>query len=264
MMLFWTLSGALAALLGMALAPANALRLGTAPPELPDLIWRSLRYGYDFIRDTFRSLPVPSLFSFFTPFVMFFGMKTTPAPRLTQRSMKALYVVLAVAPVLLYGLIVASFAPSVYGQSFPVERARFAGQLCLVTAVMIEGAGFGFLLAQWRPRRLESFPARMASAMLLGFLALYPLRAAWLTLGDIPEYRERARLWDARDAYIRRHAAAGEREIIVPGFSGIYGIKEVDGDPSHWINLCAAQYYRVDSIIAASISDEDVWEYLGE
>lgn len=263
-MLAWPLAGAVAALLVMAFAPANSLRLGDAPPELPDLVLRSFRYAFEFILDSFKSLPLPTLLTVFMPLMIFYGLYAFPFHRLTRTSGRRVMIILAVAPVLSYLLIVASFAPSVYGQSFPVERARFAGQLCLVAALMVEGAVLGVLLAQWRPRGIEVFHFDLISTIILGITALYPLRAAWLTLGSVPEYRERARLWDARDSYVQRHAALGEANIIVPGYSGIYGIKEWDEDPNHWINLCAAQYYRVDSIIAAPISDDHLWEYLSE
>jgi hypothetical protein len=259
-----SLAGALAALVVMALAPANLLRLGSSPPALSVLISRSFLYAYQFLLNSFIALPLPAFFTIFTPFIVFYGLHAATAVRLTQAQTKRLVILLAVIPVLSYLLIVVSFAPSVYGQSFPVERARFAGQLCLVAALMIEGAGLGILLAQWRLPLTKILRVDLICMLLLGITALYPLRAALLALGDLPEYRERAELWDLRDAYILKHAALGETDIIVPGFSGVYGIKELDDDQNHWVNICAAQYYGVNSIRTVPVPDEYLREFFSE
>lgn len=263
-LLGWSLAGVIATLLVMALAPANSLRLGTPPPALPVLISRSFLYAYEFILNSFATLPLPVLFSTVIPFLIFYGFHTSSSIKLTHIQIRQLMAVLVIVPAFSFLLVVASFTPSVYGQGFPVERARFAGQLCLVLGLMSEGTGLGMLMAQWRPRGSQMPHSVLIPSILLGITALYPLRAAWLALADIPEYRERAELWDARDAFIRRHAANDEKDIIVPGYSGVYGVKELDDDPNHWVNGCAASYYNVRSIRAVSFPDEDILEYLSE
>ncbi len=274
-LLAFTFAGAVTALLVMAIAPANSLRLHTAPPGLLILIPRSLEYAYEFSLNSIRTLPLPAFFSVLMPFLIFYSLYSMPVPVLNAVQRKRVFLVLILAPLLCYILIVGSFAPSVYGQGFPIERARFAGQFCLVAALMIEGAGLGTRLAQWRPRllrhrprgcfsRVGSLPLRTISSVLLMIAAIYPLRAAWLTLADVPEYRDRAVFWDARDAYVLRHAALGDTDIIVPGYSGLYGIKEWDDDPNEWVNRCAAAYYGVKSIVAVSIPDEYIWGYFNE
>ena len=228
------------------------------------VISRSLLYGYEFSLNSFRTLPLPTFFSVLMPFLIFHGLYSMPAPELNPVQRKRVLLLLIIAPLFCYGLIVGSFAPSVYGQGYPIERARFAGQFCLVLALMIAGAALGILLAQWRPRLLQSLPMKTISAVLLMIAAIYPLRAAWLTLSDVPEYRDRALFWDARDEYVRRHASQGEMEIIVPGYSGVHGIKEWDDDPNQWVNRCAAAYYGVKSIVAVSIPDEFIPGYFNE
>jgi hypothetical protein len=131
-----------------------------------------------------------------------------------------------------------------------VERARFAGQVCFVIALMIEGAGLGALLAQWRPRLIESLPSATITAILLMVAALYPMRAAWLTLGEVPAYRHRADLWDKREALILSLRAQGQTDLIVPQLNGVAGVKELDTYATHWINVCAAEYYNVNTIQA--------------
>jgi hypothetical protein len=256
--------GAVAALLVMAVAPANSLRLETPPPGLLLLTMQSFKYALQFIGNSIRTLPLPAFFSMGTPFLIFMGLYAPPAVALSVAQQKRIWVMLAVVPLLSYSLVVGSFAPSVYGQSFPVERARFAGQFILVAALMIEGAGLGALFAQWRPVILQSLPVGMISATLIIISAIYPLRAAWLTLANVPEYRQRAQLWDAREAYINKHVALGEKVLVVPAFPGIYGIKEWDDAASHWVNRCVADYYSVNSVRAVFIPDQYIMEYLHE
>ncbi len=254
-------AGALTALVVMALAPANSLRLGTPPPALPLLISRSFEYGYEFSVGAFRTLPLPTFFSLFIPFLIFYNLHIAPASALTTAQQKRMWLVLAAVPVLSYLLIVGSFAPSVYGQSFPVERARFAGQLILVAELMISGAVLGVLAAQWRPHFMQSLPLATITAVLLAISAAYPLRAAVLTFADIPEFRDRAVLWDARENYVYERIALGETELIVPSFPGIYGIKEWDEVETHWVNRCAAAYYQVDTIRAVTVPDEYLQDF---
>jgi hypothetical protein len=260
-LLTWSFAGAVIALIIMAIAPANSLRLGDPPPALLILILRSFKYTYQFIKNSFNTLPLPTIFTIFTPFLVFHGLYVAPAVELTVVQRKRIWVMLAVAPLLSFLLVLGSFAPSVYGQSFPVERARFAGQLILVATLMIEGAGLGVLFAQWRPLILLRLPVGMISASLLMISAIYPLRAVWLTLADVPEYRERAKLWDAREAYIHKRIALGEADLVVPGFPGIYGIKEWDDVESHWVNRCVADYYGVNTIRTVTVTDEYLQEF---
>jgi hypothetical protein len=249
----WSLTGAVLALLVMAIAPANYFRvsLGKEPPTLPFLVIRSFQYGVNFVVNSFRTLPIPTLFTAAMPFFIFYNMHASPTPELIQPQRKLARIMLAVIPALSYLLVVASFFPSVYGQSFPVERARFAGQLSLVAGLMSEGALLGSLLAQWKPAALERLPLKLVSAILLAVAALYPLRAGWLTLGDVPEYRARAEAWDIREIQINTLIAQGETDLLIVQLDGVQGVKEMENDPSHWVNRCAAKYYEVDAIRTA-------------
>ncbi len=252
-LLAWTLSGAVLALVVMIFAPANSLRLGSAPPGLTVLVERSFRYGFDFVRDSLKSLILPSFFATITPMVIFYGLNISSPSSYSRAQQKNIWITLALVPVLSYLLVVASFAPSVYGQSFPVDRARFAGQVSLVAALMIEGAALGILLAQWRPRIINNLPIGAISAILLIVAAFYPLRSAWLTMADIPSYRARAQAWDERESIIFSLREQGQTDLAVPQLSGVDGIKELDNRAEHWVNRCAAEYYGVNSIQAFTV-----------
>jgi hypothetical protein len=49
---------------------------------------------------------------------------------------------------------------------------------------------------------------------------------------------------------IRQKARAGEKQIPVQALDSLAGITKLQGNPSHWVNNCAAAYYGVESIRA--------------
>ena len=243
------LSGGLAALLVMALSPANAFRLGTPPPPVPELVSLTLRYTVEYITGAFRNQPLPSLVSFLASFFLFFN-RYNKNSKLSADRRNQFILFLGFLPILVFILIAASFAPSVYGQGFPLERARFSGTVIYVAGFMGMGGLSALLTVLWRP---GFFSERMMTWMMTGFfllITLYPLRHAWLTTGLIPEYRDRGAAWDAREAYIMELKAQGQIDLLIPQLDGVYGIKEMDVEATHWVNRCAAVYYGVNSIRA--------------
>lgn len=263
-LLSYSLAGAMLALVIMAIAPANSLRLGDPPPALPLLISRSFEYVYEFSVNSFKTLPLPTFFTVLIPFLIFLGIYAAPVSVLSELQKKRIAWLLISVPIISYLLMVGSFAPSVYGQSFPVERARFSAQLILTVALMFEGAGSGILLAQWRPDFVRSLPLRTISAIFLMIAAFYPLRAAFQTFAHIPEYQDRAELWDAREAFVFKKVAQGELEIVVPGYPGVYGVKEWDDRKTHWVNRCVAKYYNIKTIRSVPMPDDYILEYFSE
>ncbi|MFN8411969.1 MAG: DUF6056 family protein [Anaerolineales bacterium] len=256
--------GFFAALLAMVFAPANALRLGTPPPPIPLLISRSFLYAFQFSLNSLRTLALPAFLTLFISFFLFYGLYVFWMPKLTSQQTKTTAIILIILPVFSYLLIVASFSPSVYGQGFPIERARFIGQLILDVGLMSIGAYVGVLLAQWTSSFAENLSLKIVFIIVLLVLCIYPVRAAVNVSKNVSEYQARAKMWDLRNDYIVRHAALGEQDLIVPGYSGAFGIKELDDSPNQWINLCAASYYQVNSISALSIPDQYIVEYLNK
>lgn len=243
--------GAALALTVMAVSPAHSFRLSNAaPPTIPVVFARTFDYGLEFILNSFRTLPLPTLFTALIPFLVFYYLHGAPVPALSSEQRKQIYLLLIAIPILSYLLIVASFLPSVYGQSFPVERARFTGQLCLVAGLMIESALLGSLSAQARSRITEILPLKLIATLLLMLSSLYLLRAVWITLTDVPVYRQRAEWWDMRETMIYQSIEQGQTNLIVQQFDGVDGVKEMDVNANHWVNRCAAKYYGVKSIRA--------------
>ena len=253
--LLLALVGSLSALIVMGLAPANSLRLQTSPPGVVELVSRIIQFPFDFIVDTFKSLPAPTLISVAVPALLFYVKFAFYSPELSRETRNRLGILLFLVPLLTYLLIAASFAPSAYGQSYPVARARFIGRLLLTSAFMLEGALLGLLVAQIRTRLFQSIQIRGLAILAIMILALYPLRTAWLTSMQIPTYQQRAAVWDARDAEIRAMAAQGVRDLVVP-FLSEEPIQDLGDRTRFRLNRCAAALYNVDSIVALPIGDE--------
>jgi hypothetical protein len=254
--LAWAFAGALLSMVTMYLSPANVIRLGIPPPSFPVLTELTLRFTIDFVLDTIRTLPLPSLVSVAVPALIVYGLYSLPPRQELSKQQKVhLWIAIVVIPALMYLLIAASFAPSAYGQSYPVPRARFAGRLMMTTALMLEGALLGVLAAQVRVPAIKPSTLSILAAILLGIAALYPLRATWKAYADLPEYRQRAAAWDTRDAQIKALVAEGKKRIVVEQLPGVEGVKELDTRARHWVNRCAAEYYGVNSIRAKPFSN---------
>lgn len=238
--LLWSLIGLASAMLLMILAPANSLRMD-APPPFSLLFFRTLRYPLDFIWDTLVTQPLPSLFTFTGPLLLFLLFKEPFAGSLPRARKARLLILLAILG-MAYLFIAASFAPSVYGQSYPMARARFAARVVMTLALMLEGGLLGLILPVRR-----TTPA----ALLLLLLAFYPLRASLkMWQSELPTYQQRAVAWDARQAHLFQQIAEGKREIVIEQLNSFQQVKELDSNPRHWVNRCAANYYGVDSIRA--------------
>jgi hypothetical protein len=253
--LSWSLAGALVALLVMAFAPANALRLQTAPPGLVELVSRVLRHTFEFIVDTLRTLPAPTLISVALPAVLFYVKFTNTSQTLSKEVHNRLGMLVIVIFLIAYLLIAATFAPSVYGQSYPVPRARFAGRVLMTSALMLNGTLLGILVANTRMRFFQSIYLRRFAMLVLILLMLYPLRGAWRTSVEVPVYQQRAAAWDLRDSEIRAHKDEGVQDLVVRFLPG-ERIQDLGDHTGFRLNRCASIIYGVNSIVAVPMQDE--------
>jgi hypothetical protein len=254
-LLSWSLAGAMAALLMMGLAPANSLRMQTPPPPLLELVSRIVYYPSLFIADTLRTLPTPTLVSIVVPAVLFYVQYVHRPQGLSQMTRNRLGLLMFIVLILAYLLIAASFAPSVYGQSYPVPRARFVARVMMTLALMLEGALIGSLAAQVRANALQPAVMHTLAIVLLAILALYPLRTVWRTLEEIPVYQQSADVWDAREAEIFAMKAQGQQDLVVR-FLPEVPIQDLGDHTGYRLNRCAAALYGVNSIVAVPMEDE--------
>jgi hypothetical protein len=248
-LLGWTLAGALLALAVLVASPANSFRLGTPPPGPGLFLYRTALYPLQFVKDSFDTLPLPIVVSILVSAVLLYSLFTCQ-PALPPRHMRRIALCMALAIVLMYGMIAASFAPSIYGQGYPVERARFAGRLLMTTAAMLEGAFLGILLAQWRVLHSQPLLVLLASVA-MAIMALYPLRAAGSILGeDLPYAHKWSMAWDARQQEVYRQKGTGVQDVVIRQLPGFEDVKELDTRAKFWVNRCAATFYGVQSISA--------------
>jgi hypothetical protein len=254
-LLLWSLAGAFLALVVLALAPANSLRLGTPPPGLLELISRIFLFPLEFILDTLQTRPTPTIISVVMPAVLFYVYYSHPSRNISERARGWLGIALIVVLVIAYILIAASFAPSAYGQSYPVGRARFAGRLVMTSALMMAGALLGILVSNIRTNFFRSVYIRRISILALMVLMLYPLRTAWQTSTEIPAYQQRAAAWDKRDSEIRALKEQGVRDLVVRFLSDDQ-IQDLGDRRGFRLNRCAAALYGVDSILAVPMAEE--------
>jgi len=264
-LLAWTFTGAFLGLMALVFSPANANMEQGVIPGLLDILRDSFFYSYIFIADSISVFPIPSLVSALIPALLIWLYLQTITSEFSRTQKRFLWMIVFFAPFVMWVLIAAGFSPSVYGQGFPVERMRFLARTIMTVTIMLEGALFGILAQDIKLRSGINFVQPFAVVLLIVLGFVYPLRAAVTVYGNNHnEYRSRAALWDLRDAYIIRHADLGEKDLIIPAFSGVYKIKELDINPDHWTNRCAAQYYGVNTIQAVSVPDDYILEYLSE
>lgn len=254
-LLVWSLLGALTALIVMALAPANSLRTQTATPGLIELISRIIYYPAYFILDTLRTFPVPTLVTIIVPALLFYVKYTYASQNLSREGLNRLGIVMILVLLLTYLLIAAGFAPSAYGQSYPIPRARFIGRVLMTAALITEGALLGTLVSQLRSDLFQSDRFRGFAILALIILMLYPLRNAGRTFGEIPVYQERAAAWDFRESEIKTMKAEGQKDLVVRFLSGEL-LQDLGDHKGFRLNRCAAALYGVNSIVAVPMHDK--------
>ncbi|NPV57160.1 MAG: hypothetical protein HPY76_10885 [Anaerolineae bacterium] len=150
-------------------------------------------------------------------------------------------------------LIYVSFLPSTWATaSAPEDRVLIIPTILLVTLAIYTAITIGDLLyetvtflGQYRP---------IMTYILIG-IALYftfaaPLYESWKVLKDKAAVEQYAQAWDEREAEIYKQAGGGRERVRVAALpDNPLGLEDISGDATHWLNVCTAEYYRVDEII---------------
>lgn len=254
-------AGVMIGFMVMFFSPAVSNAVDSQQTNLLAVFLNSFLYAFQFIVDSLSRFRLPFALLFLLPFLLIWlwkNLKQVPQSFFWQGKQKWL---ILLVPFLLWILVAAGFAPSAYGQGFPVERMRFLAQIFIIVSVMTVGGWFG-----WQMPSLRFGWQAWIGLGIFGFVSIaYPVRAAYnLTQNPLPEYSQHAKLWDMRNEYILKKVDQGINDVVVPGISGFNGVKEVDGNPAHWINVCAAQFYGVTTIEAVSVEEEYFLEMLSD
>ena len=249
-MLAVSLIGAIVSILIIAFSPGTTTRLDSIMRQPPiynpvELSLDVMVFTSQFVWDALKVAPLPNLVSIAIPLgIMYFNSSNgtgISSPRLRLAAL----ILLA----FIFFVVGCSFAPSAFVRTYPAARARFAAHFVLTLGLILEGGILGLLLGRIRlPVKAEA--AKFLVVVFLALSTLYPLQAASKVYASIPEYQRFAAAWDERDAYIRKSIAAGAKDLVVVQLDSIGGVGEYKGDRRFWINVCAAQYYGLDSITA--------------
>lgn len=261
-----TLLGVLAGLMTMLLSPAGANATQGSDAVLSQVLTDSFFYSYIFMLDSLNTLPLSIFISVLSSFLLIcLDVQTDLLTRFSVPGKQKIFLLILLLPLFAWLFIAAGFAPSVYGQGYPVERARFLARVIMIAAFMLDGALIGFLFHKLNFYTKNNIFQWTAAILFVLAGLVYPFRAAVnLYQKNASEFQNRAELWDLRNEYIIRHAKSGEQDIIVPSYSGVYKIKELDDNPQHWVNRCAAGFYSINSIRVVSMPNEAILKYLNE
>lgn len=242
--------GSLSAMLVMVLAPGNAMRLATLEQatSIGQIITISLLSAAAFAYQSLRGFSIPTVLLFGLVAILGYHLTGHEKPQLEEKQ----WLQILLASILVgFLLLVCVAAPTAYGMlAYPEQRAWMLGRFVTTLSLILAGFSAGVLSHRFMDRIIDTC---MMSIIILIIFSLYPLRAAWQEVQHIPEWQAIARDWDVRNTTIQASVDMGERELLVPAFDSIGTVAELKDDPSYWVNVCAAQYYEVDEIIAVEV-----------
>ena len=143
-------------------------------------------------------------------------------------------------------LVAASLTPSAYVErGLPILRTQIIPRHIMVFAFVAMGWIAGYAL-----RNLYSPTWLQVTATIALLVALaFPIFTIFTSSKNIPVYRERAQLWDERDAKIRSAIANTAERVEVLAIDGapVGGIRDFDPPDKRgfWISRCAMDYYGI-------------------
>lgn len=255
-------TGALTALLVVALAPGNSVRQSffSPPPNLIALIKLSLFYTAGFVGYTIYLAPLTTLLMILLP-ALFGGyvqsLHSKPAPDFDSRTVRCLLLLL---PVIGFILLFICLVPGVYATSGMIpERARIIPQFVFILTTAVWSYFAGMALVRRFSIRLQTpspgLTAGYVAIVILLFLP--PLVAIRRTLRLVPGASASALVWDQDDREIRAAKARGLMDLTIPVAADVesrLGARktelQIERDPQDWKNRCMAQYYDINSIKA--------------
>lgn len=242
-----SLLAAIAALLILILSPAiSARHAGYPEPTNPILLpYLSVKFSLDFIIGSFRGLLLPhamfAMLFFLLPFLEIQRPGTTISLKTSLLSM-----VIILSGLVL--LISAAQIPAIYIEKGPpaakaLISARFFQLFSIAGIFWLAG---NFLAAKFK----ENY--RFFALILILVPILYTLRPIFNAAKEVPQYIERAQVWDSRDKSIREAVLQGLEEINVKGIDSAYLGHTLDfkEKATFWTNACAETYYGIDRIQA--------------
>ena len=238
------------ALMALAVSPSNARYVDlNRNPNDPFLVpFLSLRYAFDFILYSLLGLPLPHAIIF----AAFVGIgilshPTNETPYEIRKSVLAALLIVLVT----YLLIVAIEAPTTYLYSAPPDpRGQSLARFVVLAGIAIVAWIIGLIVAPKLSKGLVFLPT-----ILLLVFGLYIARATLNVYQELPDFVERARLWDIRDAQIKDAIAQGITQIeIIPIDTKDINTRDIIRSEAFgkWVtDACGVQYYDAQAMRVA-------------
>jgi hypothetical protein len=231
------LAGSLVAFFCVLAAPGNSVRLGQPAgirlPFLTDLIYSTILFARHYLKDFFINFPRPALCILGIPALLAFGFHPPSKQKTGARELRQLICFLLIFLLVIMLVYWACFTPAyVAMRAGPPHRSMVIMFFWLSLTVGIESYAFGLFLnrlAQWVSpffQRADILRVIKMGAVLVTFflLILGPLQSAQKLWRILPEYRQFAIDWDARDQMARRAVANGINNASLPQLNDLYGL----------------------------------------
>jgi hypothetical protein len=233
------MAGSLAALLCVAMAPGNSVRLGQIGgirlPNLAELIHQTFYSAKFYFKDLFINSLRPMLCILGIPALLAIGFHPHLKEKPTRRDL-----ILPIGFLISFLLVIIAvywicFMPAYVAMRVgPPHRSMVVMYYWLSMTLAVEGYVFGLVISraiQWvtflshRTNILRFIRIGVVLAMTI-LLILGPVQAAQKLWRVRPEYRQFAIDWDARDRMARQAAASGIQNTVLRGVGDLYNLGE--------------------------------------
>jgi hypothetical protein len=238
-------------------APGNSARQASygVPLFLPQLIIRTLIATTAFTAsDVAIYSPIPLLVTLVLS--MLFVQEFSSSELQNKLTRRKVRILLALSSGIALVLIFVCIGPPLYAyvhDAIPSDRVLFIPHVVLVCTVAFWGCVMGLGLRRGRSKAQSSLSS-IALAVMAILVLIGPIAATLKTANRLPDYQVYANEYDQRDREIREAAAGGVQDVKVNTLSVdmayLGGIDIIGADPRGWVNICAAGYYGVKSLVA--------------
>lgn len=231
-------------------APGNAIRRASFPPAppIPEMVTSALIHAV--------ALVVTSLVAF-SPI----GAILTVAISSFIAYRHASHIALRIKPMYVLLFLMSVFVPitaytvaGIYGTSFvPPARTYIIPQTLIVAALAAIGFMIGIKLRERGAfRAAKPLIYALGAVVMIGLLVFGPVRSTIRILDTLPAFQTFAAEVDQREQMIETARQRGETDVRVPPFTvdiaEAVGLLTIGADPAFWVNVCAAQYYGVETL----------------
>lgn len=239
-------------LLVLAFSPSNSARMdvfASRPNDLLTTLLLSVRFSFDFMVDSIKSLILPHL----VYIIVFTSLSVSFAESAGENRVPVWKTALLIGVVIIFVwlLISAIDAPSAYFYGTPPNpRGRSLARFTMLTGLAIISWLFGYAIKNRFQGKLLIRVAILGIALNM----IYVVRSVGIVYSELPGFVHRAQLWDIRDKDIKRAKEQGSTrvEVIVIDMKGV-GVRDIMRSRSmdgRWVVTCSSRYYGLEAMKA--------------